>query len=242
MSKLAIAILLQIIFSTALNAQTFIAFNAVPCLSLNKDNTSGQTFNGYKIKKLNWAFTTSLSLGRKFTNFSLSLGLNYYLYNTKSEYYSDETKNKLLLNKNSINISYFEPILAIEKNLVEKQYWGLSFSFGLAYQIQSTPYFSLTTTIDLPKSANLGNYMFVKTTIQGTKYNIIERLKYLPKLSYSHNIGKNCLFNAGFLLRISRNEAILTREVNLNNSFYNFKYFLNSSSFGLNLGLVYLIK
>jgi hypothetical protein len=242
MRILAIALLIEIISSVSLKSQTFFEFNAVPGLNFKNDNIVGQSFSGYEPRKNNIAFSSSLLLGYKLNHFNVLFGFNYHTINFKSIYYSSNLNDRIVLNHFSRNISYIEPIIAVDKKLIKSQNWGLTFTLGLAYQIQFTSNFSIFSTIILPQSANLGDYMTVKTTSLRTELNVIERLKYLPKLTYCRKIEHKWLLNIGIQYRFAGNEAIMIKEVNLNNSMFKFSHYLNSSSLGLNLGLTYLLK
>lgn len=242
MKILAIALLIKIIFGTALKSQIFIEFNAVPGLNFKNYNVIGQPFLGYEPRKNNFAFTSSVLLGYNLNHLNVLFGINYHLLNFKTIYNSSNLNDKIILNHFSLDISYFEPIIEIDKKLIKSQKWEVTFALGFAYQVQFTPDFSFLSTIILPKSANLGDFMNVKTTLLRTELSSLQRLKYMPKLTYCRIINNKWHFNIGIQYRYSRNEAIMTKEVFLNNSSYIFSHNLNSSSLGLNLGLTYQLK
>lgn len=242
MVKLAFTIFVKLITITALSAQTFIAFNAVPSFGFSPTKITGKPFIGYKPNKVNLELASSFCIGYKFKYFSLNLGVNYYLNINKTRYYSNESDNKILLNRNSLEITYFEPIIAIETPLIKRNTYRIAVGIGCAYQMQATIPFSLESTIYLPVKANLGDKMIDQFTIEGKNLNRTERIKYLPRITFDYNISKNLVLSTGVLVRVSSDEVEVLRKVNLNNSNYVFKYNLNSSSVGLILSIMYFLK
>lgn len=242
MAKLAFFIFVKLITMTALSAQSFIAFNAVPSFGFRTTKITGKPYIGYKPNKVNLELASSFSIGYKFRYFSLNLGVNYYLNINRTRYYSNESDSKILLNKNSLEITYFEPIIAIETPLIKKNNYRIAVGIGLAYQMQATIPFSLESTIYLPDNANLGEVMIDQFTIKGKNLNRTERIKYLPRITFDYNIRKNLVLSTGVLVRVSSDEVDVSRKINLNNSNYVFQYNLNSSSVGLILGIMYILN
>lgn len=242
MAKYALTIFVKLIFITTLSAQLFTGLNVAPSVGFTQNKILGQPFIGYKPNRFDLELAGSLSLGYKFKYCSINLGINYYLNSNKTKYYSSNSDNRVLLNTNSINLNYFEPIIGIEAPVIKGNKYLISLGIGLAYQIQSATPFSFQSTISLPESTNLGNIMTVQTTLKGTNLNSIERLKYIPRLSYNYVTENKTTLSIGVLFRISSNEVDVWRKVYFNYSNYEFSYNLNSSSIGLAFGITRFLK
>jgi hypothetical protein len=242
MAKMALFIFVKLITINALSAQSFIALNAVPSFGFSRTKITGKPFIGYKPNKVNLELASSFYFGYKFKYFSINLGVNYYLNINRTKYYSNDSDNKILLNRNSLEITYFEPIIAIETPLIKRNTYRIEVGIGFAYQMQATIPFSLESTIYLPEKANLGDIMIDQFTINGKNLNRTERIKYLPRITFDYNINKNLVSSTGVLVRVSSDEANVLRNIDLNNSNYVFQYNLNSSSVGLILGIMYILN
>lgn len=235
-------IFIILFFSKSIYAQKGFSVEATPNVVFADYKGGGVIPTGFFLKKYNLSFSGGASIFHTFNKYiTVRFGYHYFINNYRSVYFVDSESTKLPFNRNSIQVSFFEPKISFNYNFYLKNRQLLFLEMGIGVSISRSPGYKINTEYVYTNVYGLVDTILSSTTVSPLKNS--SPLKYYFSIGKTFSIlkKKTEYLNLDILLsyRYSQNEELIIRTFIDKGHYYNFYYYRNSSYVGLTFRLNY---